>query len=144
MSYKENLISYQHWSVKFRVRMGPLHVLAWRKRRMNGAVLRMRPQKTETLCYSRCVTIKIPPYSEALSAKLRLKVCRVKDSWVGKIFQSTIKLGDWGGPSDDTGKTEVPCHSRCDTIKIPPCSKALSAEQRPKFAALHEKFLSGT
>jgi hypothetical protein len=31
-------------------------------------------------------------------------------------------------PSDETEKTEVPCHSRCDTIKIPPCSKALSAE----------------
>jgi hypothetical protein len=23
-----------------------------------------------------------------------------------------------GGPSDETGKTEVPCHSRCGTIKI--------------------------
>jgi hypothetical protein len=23
------------------------------------------------------------------------------------------------------GETEAPCHSRCDTIKIPPCSKAL-------------------
>jgi hypothetical protein len=26
--------------------------------------------------------------------------------------------------------------SRCGTIKIPPCSKALSAEHRSKFAAL--------
>jgi hypothetical protein len=25
-------------------------------------------------------------------------------------------------------KTYAPCHSRCGTIKIPPCSKALSAE----------------
>jgi hypothetical protein len=33
----------------------------------------------------------------------------------------------------ETGKTEVPCHSRCSTIKIPPCSKALSADNRPKF-----------
>jgi hypothetical protein len=32
-----------------------------------------------------------------------------------------------------TTKAEVPCHSRCGTIKIPPCSKALSAEHRPKF-----------
>jgi hypothetical protein len=32
----------------------------------------------------------------------------------------------------ETGKTEVPCHSRCDAIKIPPCSKALSAEHRLK------------
>jgi hypothetical protein len=38
-------------------------------------------------------------------------------------------------PSDETGKTEVPCRSRCDTIKIPPCSKALSAEHRPRFCS---------
>jgi hypothetical protein len=38
-----------------------------------------------------------------------------------------------GGHSDETGKTEVTCHSRCGTIKIPPCSKVLSAEHRPKF-----------
>jgi hypothetical protein len=40
------------------------------------------------------------------------------------------------GLSDETVKTEAPCRSRCGTIKIPPCSKALSAEHRPKFAAL--------
>jgi hypothetical protein len=40
-----------------------------------------------------------------------------------------------GGPSDETVKTEVLCHSRCGTIKIPPCSKALSAEHRPKFCS---------
>jgi hypothetical protein len=28
-------------------------------------------------------------------------------------------------------KTEVPCHSRCGTVKTPSCSKALSAEHRP-------------
>jgi hypothetical protein len=38
---------------------------------------------------------------------------------------------EWGSPSNETGKTETPCPSRCGTIKIPPCSKALSAEQRP-------------
>jgi hypothetical protein len=27
--------------------------------------------------------------------------------------------------TNETGNTEVPCHSRCGTIKIPPCSKAL-------------------
>jgi hypothetical protein len=32
-----------------------------------------------------------------------------------------------------TGKVEALCHSRCGTIKTPPCSKALSAEHR----ALH-------
>jgi Fe-S-cluster containining protein len=58
-------------------------------------------------------------------------------------------------PSDETGKTEAPCHSRCGTIKIPPCSRALSAKHRPKFCSpspamvtspykLSEIFLSGT
>jgi hypothetical protein len=28
-----------------------------------------------------------------------------------------------GGPSDKTGKTEVPCHSRCGTIKILPAQR---------------------
>jgi hypothetical protein len=39
------------------------------------------------------------------------------------------------GFSEDTGKTEVPCHSRCGTIKIYPCSKALRAEHRPTFCS---------
>jgi hypothetical protein len=39
---------------------------------------------------------------------------------------------EWGGPSDETGKAEGPCHSRCSTIKIPPCSKTLNSEHRPK------------
>ena len=29
----------------------------------------------------------------------------------------------------------LPFQSRCGTIKIPPCSKALSAEHRPKFCS---------
>jgi hypothetical protein len=33
-------------------------------------------------------------------------------------------------------KNRVPCHSRCGTIKIPPCSTALSTEQRTKFCSL--------
>jgi hypothetical protein len=64
--------------VRIRVRIDLPHPLVCHKRRLNGAVLRIRPEKTE-----------------------------------------------------------VPCHSRCGTIKIPHCSKALSAEYRPKFAALH-------
>jgi hypothetical protein len=40
-----------------------------------------------------------------------------------------------GGLSDETEKTEAPSHSRCGTIKIPPCSKALSAEHKPKFCS---------
>jgi hypothetical protein len=33
-------------------------------------------------------------------------------------------------------KNEVLCHSRCGTIKILPCSKALRAEHRPTFCSL--------
>jgi hypothetical protein len=48
------------------------------------------------------------------------------------------KVTKWGVPLDETRKMEVPCHSRCGTIKIPPCSKAMSAEQlRLNFAALN-------
>jgi hypothetical protein len=37
--------------------------------------------------------------------------------------------------SDETGKTEALCHSRCSKVKIPPCSKALSVEHRHKFCS---------
>ena len=46
----------------------------------------------------------------------------------------------------------IPCHSTCGTLKNPHCSLAMSAENRSKFAALHqswwrlhmsEKFSSG-
>jgi hypothetical protein len=58
----------------------------------------------------------------------------------GKIQSTSHVMGSefyhaQSGPSDETGKTEVPSHSRCGTIKIPPCSKALSAEHRPKFCS---------
>jgi hypothetical protein len=36
-------------------------------------------------------------------------------------------LTEWDGSSDENGKTEALCHSRCGTIKIPPCPKALGA-----------------
>jgi hypothetical protein len=45
------------------------------------------------------------------------------------------KRSNGGGPSDETEKTEAPCHSRCGTIKIPPCSETLSAEHRTKFCS---------
>jgi hypothetical protein len=36
-----------------------------------------------------------------------------------------------GWSFDETGKTEAPCHSRCGTINILPCSEALSAVLQP-------------
>jgi hypothetical protein len=44
-------IMFEYWPVKIRVRIGPLHPLASRKRWLNGAVLRMRPEKRRS-----CVT----------------------------------------------------------------------------------------
>jgi hypothetical protein len=41
---------------------------------------------------------------------------------------------EWNGPSNETGKTEASRYSSCGAIKIPPCSKALSAEERSYFA----------
>jgi hypothetical protein len=64
------------------------------------------------------------PWGSGLEYVLRIPLCVVRGDWMGR-----------GGPSDETGKTEIPCHSRCGTIKIPPCSKALSAEHRPKFCS---------
>jgi hypothetical protein len=55
------------------------------------------------------------------------------------ILASEVRIPLWdvgASLSDKTVKTEVLCRSRCGTIKIPPCSKALSAEHRAKFAAL--------
>jgi hypothetical protein len=53
--------------------------------------------------------------------------------WILHIPLCVIRGKEWGGPTDETGKTEAPCRSGCNTIKIPPCSKVLSAEHRPKF-----------
>jgi hypothetical protein len=36
---------------------------------------------------------------------------------------------------DYPGRNEVLCHSKCGTIKIPTCSKALSTKHRPKFCS---------
>ena len=40
--------------------------------------------------------------------------------------------GDWMGHPT---KSRDPCHSSCGTIKIPPCSNAIGAEQMPKFCS---------
>jgi hypothetical protein len=45
----------------------------------------------------------------------------------------------WGSALDETAIMEVPCHSRCCTLKIPSCSKTLSSEHRPKFCTIHHQ-----
>jgi hypothetical protein len=71
--FKSRYIILTLGPMRIQVRIDPPHPLVCRKRRLNGEVLWMRPEK------------------------------------------------------------QIPWHSRCSTIKIPPCSKALSAEHRPKF-----------
>jgi hypothetical protein len=56
---------------------------------------------------------------------LRIPLCVVRSDWMGRSFR-------WDR------KTEAPCHSRCDTINIPPCSKALSIGLN--FAALNRQW----
>jgi hypothetical protein len=60
---------------------------------------------------------------------------------------------EYGFPSDETEKTEVPCHTLCEVINTLTCSKVLHAEHMPKFgspsalgARLHigEKIWRGT
>jgi hypothetical protein len=74
--------------LQHRVRIGPPHPLACRKRRLNGAVLR----KTESLCHSRCGTIKIPPCSKALSSSIGLNFAALHRQWwrlhISEIFLS--------------------------------------------------------
>jgi hypothetical protein len=66
--YTSCFTSCQLNPVRIRVRIDPPHPLMCRKRRLNGAVLRMRPEKPRPRG-----TIKIPPCSKALSAEHRPK-----------------------------------------------------------------------
>lgn len=63
-------------------------------------------------------------------------------------FLLVLRGEKWDGASNDTAKTEAPSHSKCGVIKIPPCSKIISDEHRPKFYSLHRQWrrlhMSGT
>jgi hypothetical protein len=85
--------------------------------------------------------------SRKQGATLKPSVGRVQGAKLPKaeefLHVKGVKMGEGdsnggGGarrPLDETGKTEALCQGRCGTIKIPPCSKALSAEHRPKFCS---------
>ena len=47
-----------------------------------------------------------------------------------------------GSPPGETVKTEALCHSRLDTIKVPNCLMAVSAEPRPKLCSLSSTILT--
>jgi hypothetical protein len=95
-------------SVRIRVRIHPQHPLACRKRWLNGN-----------------------PWGSELEYALRIPLQVVRDKW--------------GGHLDETRKTKVPCNEKTEVpcgrvtagvaINISPCSKALSAEHRPKFCS---------
>ena len=60
-------------------------------------------------------------------------------NWVFSIPSSTWMATKWSGPSHEIAKNEVPCHSRFDTIKIPPFFS--SARQRSiYFATLYRQW----
>jgi hypothetical protein len=54
--------------------------------------------------------------------------------WVKIDPPHPLEAIEWGGPADETRKTELAWHSRCGTIKMPPCSKVLSADHRQPFS----------
>jgi hypothetical protein len=60
-------------SVMIRVRIDSPHPLVCRKRLLKGAVLRMRPEKTEAPSHSTCGTIKISPCSKTLQVHVCLR-----------------------------------------------------------------------
>ena len=66
---------------------------------------------------------------QLLYLEVKLSLLMNKPSVPFVCRKKATKLGG-GVPSDETAKTEALCHSVCGTIKIPPCSKAIGAEQR--------------
>jgi hypothetical protein len=80
------------YPVRIRVRIGPPHPLVCRKRRLNGAILRVWPDKTEVPCHCKSDTMRIPPCSKALSIGLNFAALHwqwwrlhiVKNSWAGR------------------------------------------------------------
>jgi hypothetical protein len=82
-----HFISIFTFPVRIQVRIDLPHPLVCRKRRLNGAVLQMRPEKTEVPCHSRCGTIKIPPCSKALSAEQRPKFCSPSPAMVTSPYK---------------------------------------------------------
>ena len=65
------------------------------------------------------VSIKLSTckYSGPVGIRVRIGI-----QWLWQSYKAT----KWSGLLDETSKTKVPCHSRCDTIKISPHSKAVS------------------
>jgi hypothetical protein len=81
--------------VRIWVRLDPSHPLVCRKRRLNGAVLRVRLEKNEVPFHSRCDKIEILPCSKALSAEHRPTSCSptpamVTSPYKWKILAQTV------------------------------------------------------
>jgi hypothetical protein len=74
--------------VRIRVRIDPPRPLVCRKRRLNGAVLRIRQKKSRSR-----VTIKTPPCSKALNAEHRPKFCSPSPATVTSSYK--WKILEW-------------------------------------------------
>jgi hypothetical protein len=103
-TYNDTIVRYNTYHdmvaifcpVRIRVRIDLPHPLVCRKRRLNGAVLRIRPKKPRPPCHDRCDTIKIPPCSKALSAEHRPIFCSpspvmVTSPYKWKILERDVK-----------------------------------------------------
>jgi hypothetical protein len=66
-----NIFTFIYYPLRIRVRIDPPHPLVCHKRRLNGAVLRMRHEKPRSRVTAGVARIKIPPCSKALSAERR-------------------------------------------------------------------------
>jgi hypothetical protein len=95
---------------------------------------------------SRCTTVQLSHSTSGCDTPVTNLLCfLILFSFVTRLVKFRVKRGplhpltsrkrpsiQWE-PKTKNKKTEVPCHNRCGRIKIPPCSKALSAEHRLKF-----------
>ena len=69
-------------------------LLAPRKGRINGAVLRTKSYYKPVSFLNRYGTIKIPLYSKAINTQQRIKFCRFHQQWL-RLYLSEILLIKW-------------------------------------------------
>jgi hypothetical protein len=79
------------------------------------------PIRTETARADHCIKCKTPEenhYKQKGFLWIPVRI-RVRIDPPHPVVCRKRRLNG-GGLSDETGKAEAPCHSRCGTIKIPP------------------------
>jgi hypothetical protein len=76
-----------------RVRIDPPHPFVCHTRRLNGAVLQMRPEKPRPRVTAGVAQKKTPPCSKALSAEHRSKFCSLSPVTVTYPYKWKIRVG---------------------------------------------------